>query len=130
MERVAGIGGLFFRARHPESLSRWYAEFLGIDPAPASYDVPPWWQEAGPTVFAPFPMDSEHFQRPEQTWSVNFRVTDLDAMVRQLRGAGIEVIVDSENYPNGRFAHLTDPEGNPVQLWQPEGLDRHRSSSP
>ena len=46
---------------------------------------------------------------------------DLDAMVAQLRGKGIEVEVDPETYPNGRFASTKDPEGNPIQLWQEEG---------
>lgn len=74
-------------------------------------------------MFAPFEADSEHFGRPEQTWSVNFRVQDLDAMVAQLRAAGIDVEVDPEVYPNGRFASLHDPEQNPLQLWQPDGAD-------
>jgi glyoxylase I family protein len=39
-------------------------------------------------------------------------------MVERLRHAGINVDVDPETYPNGRFASLHDPEGNPVQLWQ------------
>ena len=123
MERVTGIGGLFFRARDPELLSRWYAEHLGVDPAPESYDVSSWWQQRGPTVFAALPDDSEHFGSPEQSWSVNFRVDDLDAMVTQLQRAGISVEVDAEEYPNGRFASLEDPEGNPIQLWQPTGAD-------
>ena len=50
---------------------------------------------------------------------LNFRVKDLDAMVGQLRNAGIVVEVDPETYPNGRFALTHDPEGNPIQLWQP-----------
>ena len=52
---------------------------------------------------------------------VNFRVGDLDAIVQQLRAAGIAVEVDPETYPNGRFASLNDPEGNPIQLWQVGG---------
>jgi len=123
MERVTGIGGLFFRAQDPDALTRWYAEQLGVDAPPPSYDESSWWQEAGPTVLAAFPADSEHFGRPTQTWSVNFRVADLDAMVAQLQGAGLEVEVDPERYPNGRFASLHDPEGNPVQLWEPAGAD-------
>jgi hypothetical protein len=87
--------------------------------APATYDERPWQQEAGPTVFAPFPIDSEHFRRPDQQWAVNFRVRDLDAMIDQLRQAGIEVDEDEASYPNGRFAELTDPEGTPIQLWEP-----------
>ncbi len=46
-------------------------------------------------------------------------------MVEQLRGDGIHVEVDPETYPNGRFASLHDPEGNPIQLWQPVGTDLH-----
>jgi len=50
---------------------------------------------------------------------VNFRVHDIDKMVAQLRTAGIEV-KDPESYGNiGRFARLHDPEGNPIELWQP-----------
>lgn len=67
--------------------------------------------------------DSNHFGRPEQQWTVTFRVDDLDAMVEQLQGAGITVTVDPEEYPNGRFAALHDPEGNPIQLWQAAGAD-------
>src|SRR5688572_28977370 len=123
MEKVTGIGGLFFRAVDPEGLARWYEQHLGVDPAPPSYDVSPWWQQAGPTVFTAMDASSEHFGRPEQQWAVNFRVADLDAMVEQLRAAGITVTVHDEVYPNGRFADLHDPEGNPVQLWEPAGAD-------
>ncbi len=123
MERVTGIGGLFFRARDPASLSRWYEENLGIDPPPDSYERTSWWQEAGPTVVAAMDADSPQFRSPAQQWAVNFRVSDLDAMVVQLCDAGIEVAIDPETYPNGRFAELTDPEGNAVQLWEPTGAD-------
>lgn len=123
MERVTGIGGVFFRAKDPEALSRWYADHLGVSPPPASYDERSWEQQSGATVFAPFPSDSEHFRRPEQQWSINFRVRDLDAMIAQLRGAGITVEEHQETYPNGRFAELSDPEGTPIQLWEPAGAD-------
>jgi hypothetical protein len=121
MERVTGIGGVFFRAADPAGLSRWYAEHLGVNPPPESYDQGPWEQQAGPTVFAPFPADSDYFRRPTQQWAINFRVRDLDAMVAQLRRSGIEVQEHEETYPNGRFAELTDPEGTPIQLWEPAG---------
>lgn len=51
---------------------------------------------------------------------INFRVCNLDAMVAQLRAQNIEVRVDPETYPNGRFARLRDPEGNAVELWDPK----------
>jgi catechol 2,3-dioxygenase-like lactoylglutathione lyase family enzyme len=123
MERVHGIGGLFFRSRDPHALERWYHQHLGIGLTPVDYGKPPWQQKAGPTVFQPFPLDTAYFGRPQQGWMVNFRVTDLDAMVRQLQSAGIAVEVDPQIYPNGRFARLLDPEGNPIELWQPDGRD-------
>ncbi|MBA2528794.1 MAG: VOC family protein [Euzebyales bacterium] len=120
MERVQGVGGIFFKAVDPDELNRWYAEHMGVGAPPASYDEPDWRQQAGPTVFAPF--GPEHWDSPHlgpTGWGINFRVRDLDAMVAQLRTGGIVVDVDTEVYPNGRFAQLHDPEGNPVQLWEP-----------
>ena len=119
MEKVTGIGGLFFRARDPDTLAAWYRDHLGVDPVPTDYALQSWRQEAGPTAFAPFPRDTRYFGNPDKDWMVNFRVRDLDAMVRQLRDAQIAVEVVAETYPNGRFAHLADPEGNPIELWQP-----------
>jgi predicted enzyme related to lactoylglutathione lyase len=118
-EKVTGIGGVFFRARDPAALAQWYEEHLGITRVPTNYETQPWMQLAGPTVFAPFRSTTDHFGRPEQQWMINFRVRDLDAMVRQLRSAGIDVTVDPTVHPNGRFARLHDPEGNPIELWQP-----------
>jgi glyoxylase I family protein len=119
VERVTGIGGFFFRARDPDALTAWYRDRLGVDPVPQSAGDEPWRQEEGVTAFAPFPLDSEMIGPPEHTWSINFRVADLDAMVEQLRAAGEAVDVDPERYSMGRFAALHDPEGNAIQLWQP-----------
>ena len=119
MEKVAGIGGLFFRAHDPKALGNWYQQHLGIALTPTSEGGTVWQQEAGPTAFSPFPEKSGYFGDPTKVWMVNFRVHDLDKMVAQLRTAGIEV-KDPESYPNiGRFARLHDPEGNPIELWQP-----------
>ena len=120
MQRVTGIGGFFFRSKNPEILGQWYQQHLGVDPVPADYGLQPWSQEAGPTAFAPFPLDTDYFTRPQQQWMINFRVDNLDAMVEQLRAAKIEVTVNAETYPNGRFARLHDPEGNPIELWEPK----------
>lgn len=120
MERVNGVGGFFFIAEDPGALSAWYQEHLGVTAPPQSYDADVWEQSAGITVFAPF--GGEAAEAPmlgTHGWGINFRVDDLDAMVAQLRGEGVEVDVDTEVYPNGRFAQLNDPEGNAIQLWEP-----------
>jgi len=123
MEKVTGIGGFFFRAKDPKTLGRWYEQHLGILPIPTTYEEPGWQQEAGPTAFAPFAETSDYFGDAHKVWMVNFRVRDLDRMAAQLRAAGIAVEIDPQAYPNGRFARLRDPEGNPIELWQPAGRD-------
>ena len=123
MERVEGIGGFFFRAKDPKKLAEWYEATLGVTRVPDSYDRLPWRTSAGTTVFAPFKEDTSYFGDKRLQWMINFRVRDLDKLVAQLRAGGIAVEVDAELYPNGRFARLTDPEGNPIQLWQPGGTD-------
>jgi predicted enzyme related to lactoylglutathione lyase len=119
MEKVTGLGGFFFRARDPQLLSQWYRDHLGVSPVPADDTRQPWQQEAGATAFAPFPESSDYFGDAAKVWMINFRVRDLGAMVRQLRAAGIAVEIDPQSYPNGLFARLYDPEGNPVELWEP-----------
>ena len=120
MERVTGVGGIFWRARDPEALGRWYAESLGVAPPPGEADRP-WWADAGPVVFAPFSADTDYFASPRQTWMPNFRVRDLDAMLAQLRAMGAEVEDKVEDYDYGRFGWVRDPEGNRVELWEPSG---------
>ncbi len=120
MERVTGISGFFFRAKDPMGLVRWYKDTFGIDLVPNDYSEQPWLQEAGPTVFAPFPIDTDYFDNVQKQWMINFRVRDLDAMVAELRAQNIEVRVDPETYPNGRFARLHDSEGNPVESSEPK----------
>jgi predicted enzyme related to lactoylglutathione lyase len=119
MEKVAGIGGLFFRSHDPKALGNWYLQHLGIALTPTSEGQTVWQQEAGPTSFSPFPETTKYFGDPNKAWMVNFRVHDLNKMVAQLRAAGIEV-KDPESYPGvGSFSRLHDPEGNPIELWQP-----------
>ena len=113
---VTGIGGLFFRADDPAALSAWYRTHLGMDIG--AYGQ--WSQSAGPTVFSPFDRGSDYFPADRQ-WMLNLRVDDLDAMLASLRAAAVEVRTDpSWDDPSvGRFARIHDPEGNPVELWEP-----------
>lgn len=90
MQRVLGIGGLFFRAKDPAALAAWYRDRLGIGPAPGTMEEMPWKQEAGFTVFEPFSITNDYFGL-DRAFMLNFRVADLDAMVRQLKDGGITV---------------------------------------
>ena len=119
MEKVKGIGGLFFRAKDPAALAAWYNAHLGINPAPTDMTTPPWVSGEGVTVFAPFSQDTDYFPA-ENTFMLNFRVASLDRMLAQLRAADIAIEREEAMDGIGRFARIHDPEGNPIELWEPE----------
>ncbi len=122
---VRGIGGIFFRATDPDALTAWYRTHLNVgagcvaDPA-ATPDQWSWQTEGGPVVFAPFRADTDHFAADRQ-WMLNLRVDDIDALIAALGAAGIavETRADWDQAGVGRFARLHDPEGNPIELWEP-----------
>ena len=114
MGYVSGIGGLFIRSPNHEALAAWYKRHFDIGNG-AIGEI--WTQQAGPSVFAPFKEDSDYF-RGDRRFMLNLRVTDMAAQIAELEAAGIKVKrVEDETY--GIFAHLEDPDGNPIELWQP-----------
>lgn len=119
MERVLGLGGVFVKAQDPHGLARWYEQHLGVPVGPG--ETYGGFRSAGAgeeTVWSAFAEDSGYFGGPEARWMVNFRVRDLDAMLAQLRAAGIPVD-DRIEEEYGRFGWATDPEGNRIELWEP-----------
>jgi predicted enzyme related to lactoylglutathione lyase len=110
---VTGIGGFFFRAGDPDTLSAWYEKHLGIDAGI-------WQQAAGPTLVVPFPQSTDYFPA-EKHWMLNLRVSGLDDLLQELAAAGIEIVKDPEwdTPETGRFARIHDPEGNAIELWEP-----------
>ena len=114
MARITGIGGLFFRASDPQALNEWYDKHLlnRVDPFN-------WVQDSGPTVFAPFRQDSDYFPADRQ-YMLNLRVEGLSDLITALQAAGIAVETRPEwDGDYGTFARIHDPEGNPIELWQP-----------
>jgi catechol 2,3-dioxygenase-like lactoylglutathione lyase family enzyme len=121
---VLGIGGLFFRARDPEALASWYLDHLNVGPGCTASDAEPdamsWLAEGGPIVFAPFSQDTDYFGK-DKAYMLNLRVRDLPEMISRLTSEGVEVTTRDEwDHPDiGRFARIHDPEGNPIELWEP-----------
>ncbi|GAA1880875.1 VOC family protein [Lapillicoccus jejuensis] len=113
---VTGIGGFFFRAQDPAALSAWYARHLGV----GTGEYGTWETSAGPSVFAAFPAGSDQLPA-DRPWMLNLRVEGLDALVASLTAAGVDVVTDPawDGPEVGRFARIHDPEGNPVELWEP-----------
>jgi len=121
VQRATGIGGIFIRASDPVALAEWYRLNLGIEVMDPSGSGSPWAAEGGLTVVSTFAQDSDYFGSREQSWMLNFRVADLDAMLAQLRAGGATVDAETQAMPGiGRFGWAADPEGNRFELWQPE----------
>ena len=124
MERVTGIGGIFLKASDPEKLYAWYEKHLGLKRDSSQAVVFKWRdftdsRAAGMTVWALFPKDTPYFEPSRSSFMMNFRVNDLDGLLEILRQEGVEVDERRENYDYGRFAWITDPEGNRIELWEP-----------
>ncbi len=124
MKRVTGIGGIFFKTNDPEAMKAWYARHLGLNMDP-SYGTSFEWRHAqdperkGFTAWSPFPSDTNYFEPSKSAFMVNYRVEDLDALLDVLRGEGVEVVGEVESFEYGKFAHILDPEGNKIELWEP-----------
>jgi predicted enzyme related to lactoylglutathione lyase len=124
MKRVTGIGGIFFKAKDAPALHAWYKRHLGIDVQPwggASFD---WTDSAGKptggtTAWLIAPETTDQFAPSTSSFMVNYRVEDLVALVAALKAEGCNVLDDIADSEYGKFAHVLDPEGNKIELWQP-----------
>ena len=120
MQRVKGVGGVFFKARDPRALAQWYSDHLGVPlDEGQTYGT---FRSAAPgewTVWSLFPRETEYFGPDSGSLMVNYRVDDLHAMLAQLREAGARVDEKVEEYEYGKFGWASDPEGNRFELWEP-----------
>jgi predicted enzyme related to lactoylglutathione lyase len=118
-EQVNGIGGVFFRARNTTRMANWYRKHLGIQSKDGHADFV--WREKnrpkqmGRTIWTLFPNDTDYLSSSQ--FMINYRVANLDRMLKQLRRGGVK-IEKIEDYDYGRFAWITDPEGNRIELWE------------
>ena len=122
---AVGMGGYFFRAKDTAALKAWYKEHLGVGGGCGTDEKGEsnewvWFTQSGPMVFEPFKQDSDYFAADKQAM-INLRVTDMDGLLASLREAGIDVETREEwdSMGLGRFARIHDPEGNPIELWEP-----------
>lgn len=121
MAKVIGVGGVFFKAEDPDKLIAWYAEHLGVvkteDPGVSfmTADQPP----DGYLVWGPFKSDTSYFDPANKQYMFNLIVDDLESALQQVRTGGAEVIGEIASYDFGRFGWFMDPEGNKVELWEP-----------
>lgn len=122
MKRVTGIGGIFFKAKDPETLGAWYRDHLGLDVADWGGAIFNWGgpdSDAGMTLWSAFKSDTSYFEPGTASFMVNFRVADLHALLAALKSEGCNVEDRTEESEQGKFGWVVDPEGNKVELWEP-----------
>lgn len=124
MKRVTGIGGIFFKSENPEEMYAWYERHLGIKRDPVEGVIFQWRDAEEPsrkgmTVWSLFPKNTTYLDPSRAGFMVNYRVDDLDALLRALREEGVEIDKTQDDPAYGRFAWVMDPEGNRIELWEP-----------
>ena len=124
MERVLGIGGVFFKAVDKAGLAAWYRDHLGVAVEEAWGGAVFPWRENNPngdahTVWSPFANDTDYFAPSTKDFMINFRGADLHAMLDQLRAKGCDVDTRVEESDYGKFGWVMDPEGHRIELWEP-----------
>jgi predicted enzyme related to lactoylglutathione lyase len=129
MRRVTGFGGIFFQARDPKKLYRWYERHLGLKRDASGTSVCFFWREArgrgkGMTVWSLFPRNTRYFRPGRASFMLNYRVKDLDGLLKALRREDVWIDPKREDYEYGCFAWIQDPEGNRIELWQPPAEGR------
>jgi len=124
---VDGIGGVFLYANDAQALAAWYSHHLGV--RLETYEE----NKVYGTEFK-YRRLGDSSRVDATVWSIsnsrtplpaerrecviNYRVTNLEAFLVQLRVDGVP-IEKTEDFPYGRFAWITDPEGNRIELYQP-----------
>jgi len=129
MKRVTGIGGIFFKSENPQQLYDWYEKHLGIQRDPNAGSAVFQWRELqaadgtqpgpeGCTAWSIFPQTTKYFGESKAGFMHNYRVENLDALLEDLKNSGVEIDPHREDADYGRFAWITDPDGNRIELWE------------
>ena len=123
-KRVIGLGGIFFKAKDPQSMYQWYEKHLGIQVHPGAGGMFPWRRAEDPaqetvTVWSIFPHHSKKFDPSTASFMINYQVEDLHGLLQALRAEGVTIDPKVEDHEYGKFAWIMDPEGNRIELWEP-----------
>ena len=121
-KRVTALGGIFFKTENPEKMRTWYAQHLGLttDQYGATFawrhlDKP---EQKGMTVWSPFSAKTDYFKPSEKEFMINYCVENLEWLLGELKKEGVEIVGEMMVESYGKFAHILDPEGNKIELWE------------
>lgn len=121
--KVTGIGGIFFFSDNPERTKEWYSENLGLE-------VNQWGSsfefrnanrpdEINYLQWSPFKKGSEYFAPSKKEFMINYRVQNIEELVKKLQDNGVTIVDDIETFDYGKFVHIMDADGNKIELWEP-----------
>lgn len=120
-KRVTGIGGLFFKATDPNATKEWYQQHLGFNTD--SWGCTFWWKDKEgkdcSTQWSPFAKDTKYYSPSSKEFMFNYRVEDLESLLRVLKEEGVTIVGEMETYDYGKFAWIMDNDGNKIELWEP-----------
>lgn len=120
-KKVTGIGGVFIKCDDPAAMRAWYAKHLGFsnDQYGTTFSYDGAVGEKAHSVWSTFAKDTTYFQPSVKDFMINFRVENLEWLLGELHKEGIEPVGEMQVYDYGKFAHIVDPEGNKIELWEP-----------
>lgn len=121
--KVTGIGGIFFFSENPEKTKEWYSKNLGLE-------VNEWGstfefrnsnrpEEINYLQWSPFKNGSEYFAPSTKEFMINYRVQNIEGLIKNLKANGVTVLDSIETFEYGKFVHIMDSEGNKIELWEP-----------
>lgn len=123
MKRVTSIGGVFFKCKDPNAMKQWYRQHLGLQTD--QYGTNFEWRQGsdstkkGFTQWSPFQEKSNYFAPSAKDFMINYRVEDLEWLVAELKKEGVKIVDEIQSFEYGKFVHIMDPEGNKIELWEP-----------
>ena len=127
MNRVTGIGGIFFKCKDPQKVRLWYQQHLGLKTNEYG-SVFEWYQgvdstKKGFTQWSPFNSKTKYFEPSIKEFMINYRVNNLVALVGELKKEGVTILDTIETYDYGKFVHILDIEENKIELWEPNDIE-------
>ena len=127
MKKVTGIGGIFFKCKDPAKLREWYKTHLGLNTNRYGA-VFEWYQGAdstkkGFTQWSPFKETTKYFEPSTKDFMINYRVENVERLIEELKKNGVTVLDTVQSFDYGKFVHILDPEGNNIELWEPNDIE-------
>jgi len=127
VKKVTGIGGIFFKCKDPRKMKEWYKKNLGLDTD--EYGTNFEWRQGedatrkGFTQWSPFTETTKYFEPSQKEFMINYRVENLEELVEELKKDGVTITDSIEIFEYGKFIHIMDPEGNKIELWEPDDIE-------